>query len=263
MIADPSPRRRSTIGVWDVPVALVAPKRVFARVEDVGAYGWTLVWLLTAVTLLGFALIETGLVDREVDRDVQVRIAELEKTQADIVERSALSKLIEDAKQEGEFDRLMTRVAVIGANPLLTLATVLLIPAALYGFVALTGRKPEWHTLVTICVFASFADVLGELTRLVLMLRHQTLDVYTSLALLTQSGDFGSNLHGPAAVAVPAMLSSFDPFRVWFWLLMAVGLTTTSQVRGWKAWATCFGFWLIAAMVRTGVAVAAAGGPST
>lgn len=260
-ILDPSPRRRSTVGVWDVPVALIAPRRVFARVEDVGAYGWALVWLLTAVSLLGWALVQTGLIDREVDRGVQAKIAEIENTQADVVERSALSKMIEDAKQEGEFDRLMTRVAVVGASPLTTLAIVLLIPAAFYGLVALTGRKPEWHTLVTICVFASFADVVGQFTRLALMVHYGTLDVSTSPAGLAQMGDAASKLQGAAALALPAMLSALDPFRVWFWLIMGVGLTTTMQLRGWKAWAACFGFWLIAALARTGLAVSAAAGP--
>ena len=53
---------RATVGVLDMPLALLSPRRVFAKVEDVPAYGWSLVVLLAAVTLLGYAKVETGLV---------------------------------------------------------------------------------------------------------------------------------------------------------------------------------------------------------
>lgn len=253
---DSSPRRRATVGVWDVPLALLAPRRVFARVEDVTAYGWSLVWLLTLVTGLGYASVETGLIDAQVDQSVQANIAELEKAQVDVVERSALTKLIEEAKKEGEFRRMMTRVSVIGIGPIAALVAILLIASALFGLVALTGRKPEWHTLLTIGVFASFADVVGGLTRLTLMLTYGSLDVETSLAALLRTGAVGSELNGQAYYAVQGLLSSFDPFIVWFWVIMAIGLTTTSQLRGWRAWLACFGFWLVATVVKTGLAVA-------
>ena len=45
-----------------------APARLFRRVEDTGAYGWTLAVLLLLVTLIGYAQIQTGLIDRVVDR---------------------------------------------------------------------------------------------------------------------------------------------------------------------------------------------------
>ena len=48
----------------------------------------------------------------------------------------------------GEFKRLLTRIQVVVAEPMRVLATILLISAVFYGAVALTGRKPEWHTLL-------------------------------------------------------------------------------------------------------------------
>ena len=41
------PTRRATVGVRDIPAALLAPGRVFAKVEDVPAYAWPLVLLLS------------------------------------------------------------------------------------------------------------------------------------------------------------------------------------------------------------------------
>ena len=254
--------RRPTVGAMDIPLALLAPRRVFARVEDVPAYGWALVVLLAAVTVIGYATIETGLIDLEVERKVQQSITALEAEQLDVVERSALSKMIEEKRQEGEFLRLITRVQVVVANPAATLATVLLLSAAFYAVVALTGKKPEWHTLMTICVFAGFADVIGGVVRLLFMLRFRTLAVDTSLALaarLINMEDEGATM---STAAVSGLLSAVDPFRIWFWVIVACGLSVTSQLRGWKVWTCCSLFWLTAAIARAALAMLSVKGPA-
>lgn len=251
--------RRVTVRTQDVPLALLAPRRVFARVEDVPAYGWPLVVLLVTVTLIGYATIETGLIDREVERRVQKGIAAMAIEQRDIVEQSEISRMIEERREEGEFFRLMTRVQVLGAKPLASLATILLLSAVFYGIVALTGKKPEWHTLLTIFVFAGFVDVIQAAVRLGFMLRYETLAVDTSLAPVVEL----IKLEGDGAVttlaALAGLLSAFDPFRIWFWIIVGCGLATTSQLRGWKVWVCCILFWLIAAGARTGMSVATIG----
>jgi hypothetical protein len=248
--------RRVTVRTRDIPLALLAPRRVFARVEDVPAYGWPLVVLLTAVTMIGYAKIETGLIDRDVERRVQEGIAAMAIEQADVVERSALSRMIEEEREAGEFLRLMTRIRVLVARPLAALATVLLLSALFYGLVALTGRKPEWHTLMTVFVFAGFVDVVQAVVRLGFMLQYETLRADTSLAPLVELMA-PEMVGGAAGLAVLwGLLSALDPFRVWFWILVGCGLATTSQLRGWKVWTGCTLCWLIAAVVRAGMAVA-------
>lgn len=252
---------RATVGVLDMPLALLSPRRVFAKVEDVPAYGWSLVVLLAAVTLLGYAKVETGLIDLEVERHVQQGIATLEKQQLDIVERSALSKMIEEKRKEGEFLRMMTRVQNVIASPVVMLATVLLLAAFFYALVALGGKKPEWHTLITICVFAGFVDVVAGAVRLAFMLRLRTLDVDTSLAPLARLMTVEGPGAAKATAALSGVLSATDPFRMWFWVVMAIGLTVTSQFRGWKVWTTCVLCWLGAAGLRAAIGVASVSGP--
>jgi hypothetical protein len=249
---------RRSVGVRDIPLVLLAPRRLFARVEDVAVYGWPLVILLTAVTLIGYATVQTGLIDREIDRQVDENIARLESEQRDVVERSALREMYEDEYELGEFRKLLTRIQVVAAEPAKVLGAVLLVATVLYGVVALTGRKPEWHTLLTICVFTAFIDMLRLLTILVLMVRYETLEVDTSLALLARllaQGDAASPI---TLAAAAGLLSALDPFRIWFWLVVVVGLSATAQLRGWRAWVTCSLCWLVAAGVRCGLAVAAA-----
>ena len=247
---------RRTVGVRDIPLALLAPGKLFARVEDVATYKWSLLILLTAVTLIGYATVQTGLISREVDRRVGQRIARIESQQRDIVERSALRKMYEKEYKKGAFEQLLARIQVIVAEPAKALAAVLLVAAGLYGVVALTGKKPEWHTLLCICVYAGFIDLLRLLVRLGLMLHFRTLEVDTSLSLLAPLLAGSEGVDPKALAALAGGLSALDPFRLWFWLVVIVGLKATAQLRGWRAWVTCTICWLVAAGGRAGLALA-------
>ena len=249
---------RRTVGVRDIPLVLVAPRRLFARVEDVTAWGWPLLILLTLVTLIGYAIVQTGLIDREIQMGISARKAQIEQTQRDVVERSALRDLYENEDKQGEFDLLLTRIKVVAAEPLKALAAALLIAATLYGVVALSGRKPEWHTLLTVCVYAGFIDALRLLVTLGLMLHYRTLDVDTSLALLVPLWTASHRVSPTQAAVASGLLPALDPFRVWYWWVVIVALRTTAQLRGWRAWITCGLCWLAAAGVRCGVELGAA-----
>jgi hypothetical protein len=246
--------------VLDIPSALLAPRRLFLRVEDVTAYKWPLVVLLTAVTLIGYATVQTGLISREVDRQVRERIAVIESQQRDVVERSALRETYEREYKKGAFEKLVRRIQVVAAEPVQALASVLVVAAVLYGAVALTGRKPEWHTLLTICVFAGFIDVVRLLVKLALMLQLRTLEVDTSLARLTPLLVPLEQTDPKLAAAVWGGLTALDPFRIWFWAVVIIGLYATAQLRGWRAWLTCLLCWLVAGGSRAAMAVAMIGG---
>lgn len=245
---------RRPVGVLDIPLVLTAPRRLFSRVEDVAVWGWPLLILLTAVTLVGYATVQTGLIDREIDVAVRESIAQIESTQRDVVERSALRDMYEQEYKKGEFEKLLTRMKVVVAEPVTALATVLLVAAVLYGIVALTGRKPEWHTLLTICVFAGFIDLLRLLVTLGLMLRYHSLEVDTSLALLVPIVAAERHLTPPVIATWSGLLSGLDPFKLWFWVVVMVGLSVTSQLRGWRLWLICGLCWLAAAGARCGLA---------
>jgi hypothetical protein len=255
-------KRRRTVGVRDIPLVLLAPRAVLARIEDVPAWGWPLVVLLTVVTLVGYATVQTGLIDREVDRGVNEKIAQIDAQQRDVVERSTLRTLYDDQIKQGEFFKLLKRMQVIIAEPAAALASALLVASVLYGVTALTGRKPEWHTLLTICVLAGFVDALRLVVQLALMLQCRSLEVDTSLSLATRW--LPASLSAKHVQVVSGLLTALDPFRIWYWLVMILGLSVTSQLRGWRAWVTCGLCWLAAAGGRAGLAVAmqSAAGPA-
>ncbi len=251
---------RRTVGIRDIPLVWLGPRRLFARVEDVTAWGWPLVVLLTVVTLIGYATVQTGLIDRRIDDEVRQRIARIDSEQRDVVERSALRDLYDQEIKMGEFRKLLTRIQVVVAEPAQALVAALLIAAVLYGVVALTGHKPEWHTLLTICVYASFIDALRLLLELGLMLHFRSLEVSTSPALLArlfiQGGANQASQMNIAALS--GLLSGLDPFRLWFWSVVIVGLSVTRQLRGWRVWLTCGLCWLAGIAGRCALEVGSA-----
>jgi len=222
-----------------------SPPALFRRVEDTGAYGWTLVTLLALVTLLGYAEVQTGLIDRVVDQKTEGRLAELEGSQANLVDRVLLREQMDDIRKTGEFEKLMTRLGAVVASPAYILVSALLIASCLYAMVALTGRKPEYHTLMSICVYAMFVDLLAQAVRLAMILFYRTIEVNTSLGMVSASRGL-------------AWLSAIDPFRIWFWVLVAIGLTVTQQLSRRMAIVSCMLMCLVAMGVRAAVAYAAA-----
>ncbi len=252
-MAAANPVSRQAVGLADIPRALFAPRSVLARVEDVKSWLWPLVALLALTTLIGYASVQTGLVDRQIDLKVARRIAEQERMQRNVVERSALRDMIERELKQGEFEKLLTRVQVIAAEPLKVLATTLLIAAVLYGMVALTGRKPEWNTLLTICVLAGFVEALRLLVKLGLMLHFRTLEVDTSLSVLAWPLLSDQGLEPTAIASAAGAMTALDPFRIWYWWIVLVGLAVTSQLRGWRSATICMLCWLVGAVVRAGI----------
>ena len=221
-----------------------SPPALFKRVEDTGAYGWTLVTLLALVTLLGYAEVQTGLIDRVVDQRTEDRLAELERSQSNLVDRVQLREQMEDVRKQGEFDKLMTRLGAVVASPAKILVSALLIASCLYAMVALTGRKPEYHTLMSICVYAMFVDLLAQALRLAMMLFYRTIEVDTSLGMISASRGL-------------VWLSAIDPFRIWFWVLVAIGLTVTQQLSRRMAIVSCVLMCIVAMGVRAAMAYAA------
>ena len=230
----------SPLGVRHALLIYGSPRDVFSRVEDTGAYGWTLATLILLVTLIGYAQIQTGLIDRNVAIQTEVELANLEKTQGDLLDRSELRDRMEAIHKQAEFTRMITRLAVVIATPLQFVVSFLLIAAVLYAAVALTGRKPEYHTLMSICVFAGFIELAGYALQLGMMLYYRTTEVDTTLGAL-------------AAPGKPSVLAAIDPFHIWFWVLVAIGLTVTHQLSRKVAIGMCVAIYLMSFGIRVAV----------
>ena len=201
----------------DAPRVFVAPVSLFRRIEDTGAYGWTLAVLLALVTLIGYVETKSGLIERVVQRECEEQKAKLEREQRDLLGRVEFRNEMEKIDKTAEFTTLMAQIKVAAASPAYVLASILLIASCLYAVVALTGRKPEYHTLVSICVYAEFVELAAYALRLGMMMFYRTIQVDTSLVMLATSKTW-------------LWLAAIDPFRIWFWVLVAIGVTVTRQL---------------------------------
>ena len=222
-----------------------SPRGLFARVEDTGTYGWALGTLIALIMLIGYAEVKTGLIDRSVDQRTKEALAELEKSQAHMIDRIELRERMDDARKMGEFNKLLARLGGIVFAPAYMLASLLLIASLLYAVVALTGRKPEYHTLMSICVYSGFILLIGYIVRLAMVIYYRTAEVDTSLGML-------------AAPGKPSPLSAVDPFRIWLWVLVVIGLVVTRQLSRRLAVVSC----ALMAVVAAGVRVALIMGPT-
>jgi hypothetical protein len=225
-------------------MVFVAPGAVFRRIAQSCGYGWTLAAQLFLLSVIGWSAVQTGLIDRQVDRRTQRALAELEKQEGDVLTRAELSERMSQIHKASEFAKLLVRGGAVLVQPLGLLVSVLLIAALLFAVVALTGSKPEFSTLTAICVYAAVVDVLASAVRLAMMLFYRSISVDTSLGLLVSSSGQGQTLHW--------ILSAIDPFVIWFWVLVGVGLVVTGQLSRRAAVVVCVLFGLVSTAVRLG-----------
>lgn len=224
-------------GVWDAWWIYTSPSALFDRIEDTGAYGLTLVTLLAFVTLIGYLQVQSGLIDRLVEQQTNAQLEKLETSRQDLVDRTQLSEVMKDVRKQGEFNKTMRRLQVIVFSPIRMLAAFLLTSSLLYAAVALTGRKPEYHTLMSICVYAGFIDLVAYGLRAAMMFYYRTIAVDTSMGMFV-------NPHKPT------VLVALDPFVIWYWILVAIGLTVTRQLSRRMAIVCCTGLCLCTMSLR-------------
>lgn len=235
------------LGVRHALLVYVAPRSLFNRVEDTGAYGFALLTLIGLVMLIGYAKVQTGLVDRNVDLATEKKLGDLELNTKNLVDRVQLKEAMEAVRKEAVFSKTITRLGGIVLKPMYLLGSFLLIASMLYAMVALTGRKPEYHTLMSICVYAGFIELTGYVVELLMMLYYRSTEVGTSLA-------------GLGTGVAAKVLSGVDPFRIWFWVLVAIGLIVTQQLSRRMAIVATTLLCLVGVGIHAGIAFASGGG---
>ncbi len=246
---DGNESQATALGVRHALLVYSSPSVLFRRIEDTGAYGWALVVLLGLVTLAGYVQVQTGLLDRLVDENTNNNLRRIEVDQADLVDRGRLGDAMENERKTGEFIKTLKRLQVIVLSPVKMLAEYLLIAASLYAVVALTGRKPEYNTLMSICVYSGFIELISYILRVCMMMYYGTMNIDTSLALLAHPGQ-------------GTLLAAFDPFLIWFWILVAMGLIVTQQLSRRMAIVSCSMLCIVTMGLRVGLSFAAALGPA-
>lgn len=223
------------------------PREFFHKLPERGHWLAPLSVLLAMQVAVGLLLLSTGVPDREVAYGVQQAInqsaVQLTGEPDDV--RRLEDKLLESQADRLRFGRMVARLRAVLLRPLSLAVGGLLVATLLFAGVSAVGRAPEMRLLAGIAVWASYV----ELPRWVL-------ELFLSRAL----GVAKPELTAAACAPVPetplglfVLLRQFDPFAIWYWLLVGMGLSVTAQARPRQAVlvtlalalgaAVCHGLW--------------------
>jgi hypothetical protein len=107
-----------------------------------------------------------------------------------------------------------------------------MLSAFLFLIVALRGGKPNFQVLLGVTTFASYVEVPRLIMQLVLTAQLHVSRVETSAAAFYSRAEVGLGNY--------LLLRRLDPFEVWYYVLVGLGLYHTGQLnRRWAIATVC------------------------
>lgn len=212
----------------DVVRLYLRPGSLFAHLPQVNRAAGAL-WLLLALhALQALLVLSTGVHDYEIARQTDHEMAREAERLPDEENSSELARNLEAIEKKGIFTQLVNRLALLVGGPLNVLTGVLTVAGCLYAVVALRGAtKADFALLAGVAVFAAYVEVPRLLLRLYLITELHASRVETSAAA------FVSAPHTPLGVYL--LLRRLDPFDLWYWLLIGLGVYRTGQLPAGRA----------------------------
>lgn len=206
----------------DVVDALLNPSALWSRLAVSNRVAGCLVLLCIVLALVNWGIDATGVPALEIDRKTQEERARIARLAEGADNPELFIDAMESLEKQGIFSKMVSRVGLVLGGPGYLLLIVGLLPSALFAFIALGGGKANFRTLAAIVAFASWTQVLKVLLRLFLIDAVGASRVETSAAAW---------LHAPeASLPLYWCLRRCDPFDLWFWVLVWMGLTITGQL---------------------------------
>lgn len=236
-----------------------SPLRLFDRMEPSTPYGLPLLILVALLGLSGYVVVASGLVERDIDATTERALARIEKEEKGDLSDDELRERMKDARAAADFWKVVRSAGQVLAAPAETLGRIFIGAGVIYVLVALSGREPVYHGLVSLFVYAAYTEVPRQALLVLLMVGGETMTVETSLAVVLRS-------RNEAPGAIYALLQSVDPFLIWFVTLAGLGVVRTGQLRAGKTVAACAGLWTCGALghlVSQYLVGLVGGGPAT
>jgi hypothetical protein len=227
----------------DLVRLFTSPGALFADLPVVNRAGGALLVLVAAHLVAAALLVSTHVTDYEISARAEQesnRAAEQLKGDENSEE---LARALEAQDKKAVFDKLFARVLLFVGGPLRLLIGIATVASLLFLTVALWGTgKADFRLLWGVVVFASCVELPRLAVRVILVAGVHATRVDTSLAAF---------LPGPrAGLAAFLLLRRFDPFEVWYWALVGLGLWKTGQLSGRRALVVALVLGLLAALVQ-------------
>lgn|SRR5262245_1138195 len=226
----------------DVGRVFFSPGALFHELPVRNRAGAALALLMALQVLYALAVLSTGVSDYEIDLGTQKAISrELRQNQGEETTQK-LATALDLIEKNGTFNKLFARLVLLLGGPVRLGIGVSALAGALFCVVALRGNKPNYQTLLGITVFAAFVEVPRLLLQLALITQLQVSRVETSAAAFAGQTDIGL----PAYL----LLRRLDPFELWYYVLVAVGLVRSGQLRPRDAVVAVAGLAVVTAVVQ-------------
>jgi hypothetical protein len=182
--------------------------------------------------LYGLGLYATGVLNYEIDVQTQTQISGLRQHPPAKDDAAKFTSALEMIEKGSVFQKELGRVLLLAGGPLQLCLSVCVLSGLLFLVVALRGGKPNFQVLLGVTTFAAYVEVPRLIMRLVLTAQLHVSRVETSAAAFFSNADAG--------LASYLLLRRLDPFEVWYYVLVGLGLYHTGQLkRRWAIVAAC------------------------
>ena len=227
-LAEPTARPAGGGLLADVARLYISPGPLFAGLYQGRRSAPALLLLVLLHGLYAGLLLSTGVPDYEIEAQAQRDInRRAEKLKGD-EDSDELTRQVEALEKMAAFNKVFSRVLLLIGGPARLLVSVALVASVLFLAVSLGGSaKANFAQLAAVVTFASFTELPRMALRLFLVSRLEVLRVETSAAAL-----LADPRSAPAAFLLLRLL---DPFEIWYWALIGLGLWKTGQLSGRRA----------------------------
>jgi hypothetical protein len=222
----PSPPPEQAGGLArDLVRLYLRPGSLFADLPRWNRSAAALVLLMALYALYGLAVLSTGVSDYENDLAAQEQIGRLPDQPRTDENAEELDRQRDALEKGAVFGKMLARVALVTGGPVRVAVAAGLLAGVLFVVVALGGTsKPDYAVLAGVVIFASYVAVPCLVLRLLLIARLHVSRVETSLAVFAPA-------HGPLwHLGLRLLLRRLDPFEIWFWALVGLGLYKSGQL---------------------------------
>jgi hypothetical protein len=182
-----------------------------------------LLLLMALHALYGVGLISTGVLDYEIDAHSQKEISQVRQHPPGKEDAAKFTTALDAVGKGAIFQKQLMRVLLVAGGPIWLCLSVCVLSGCLFLVVALRGGKPNYQVLLSVTTFAAYVEVPRLLMRLLLIAQLHVSRVETSAAAFVSRPEVG--------LAPYLLLRRLDPFEVWYYLLVGLGVYHVGQLK--------------------------------
>lgn len=210
--------------VQQIAWVYVAPGKLFANLTEQPQLWPVLGILVLASSLLTWARIATGVGAYEVDLWTEHQIARTAEREHGTMPQGQLDDQLRSLDRGRDFWKFLAALEDWGKGPLRLVLATIILSTLLYALVSLVGERANTAVIYAIVLFAMYVEIPRMALEVVLIQITGTTRVDLSAAAF---------IHNTSVdVLIYALLRQLDPFQIWFWILVGLGLDKTRQAQG-------------------------------